>query len=221
MIKKYKKIALILIALMLMLYTYFAIHSNYLIKVGKTKFTTADFYEYLEIKKIAYDYKDIEEDENVLKIIKFSVLEELKNDALFLEFARENSIKVDKEELANYIDEIKSSYPKDTFSEVFTENAINYNAWERQLKNDIIIEKVIKLKITDNIEIEKKEFLKYYATYIKENNFEKTKENENTILNLFKNDKKEKEIKLFLKELQKNMVLEINEKNWKRIINEK
>ena len=214
-----KKIIIIISTIFLLTFLiFFSISPNYLMKVGKSKFTVEDFNENLELSKIAYNYTDIKKNKSALKFIKIKLFNELKNDLFLLEFARIKKISVNKNEIKQHIETIKKSFSDNIFETFFIEKAIKYSAWEQKQIRDLIIKKIIRYEIP--ITIGKDEFIEYYKKYIKNNENKTQNEINKIVFNLLKNDKIEEGVRIFIKKLESEMQFKINEKEWKKIINE-
>lgn len=132
-----------------------------LVLVESQVVTVRDFYDAFEIAKTAYpDFK--RDGASLSLIIGKRVLAQLTEQMLILERARELDIQVSAQELQAAVDDIKKDFPEDTFEKTFLNQAISYRVWEKDLKNRLLVSKVIRADIEDQIRITPEEVANYY-----------------------------------------------------------
>ena len=87
-------------------------------------------------------------------------------EVIFLTEAEKLNIVVSDDDVKKVVEDIKSDYPDDEFERTMLENAVSYDTWEQRMKMRLIMEKLVKTQLEDQIIITKEDVLKYY----KENN---------------------------------------------------
>ncbi len=192
---------------------------TYLVKVGETSITKADFEKAFEIHKTAYDYEVIKKP-RVIKKAMMVFLRETIDEMTLLERARELGIDVSGKELEKAIKKITKDYPKGEFEKTLLESAISYNEWKKELKNRLIMEKVIKNDLTDKIKISSDDIKKYRKKHF--SGAKKSQKNDAAINRLImerlKRKKTEEKYRNWVEQLQKKYTVDINDTQWKGII---
>ncbi|HJX34924.1 MAG TPA: peptidyl-prolyl cis-trans isomerase [Desulfatiglandales bacterium] len=62
---------------------------------------------------------------------------------LIMEYGKEEGITLQDDELKAALSEIKKDYPEDVFNEMLLERYIDYDTWEEELRQDLLIRKII------------------------------------------------------------------------------
>ena len=113
--------------------------NNVLVKIGSDIISIKDFKDRLREYDEHFDNKTPEEK----KILKDSVLNELIEELVMLQYAKKNNIHLAKEELTTKISEIKNDYTHMDFSDLLIEKRISEREWNEKIKKNILIEKSI------------------------------------------------------------------------------
>jgi peptidyl-prolyl cis-trans isomerase C len=108
------------------------------ITVDDTKITKAELNK--DIKRIIYDM-GMSEEEATLSIK--SIIGELTEKYLIMEYGKEEGIILQDDELNTAIGEIKKDYPEDTFDKMLLERYIDYNTWEEEFRQDLLNKKIM------------------------------------------------------------------------------
>jgi hypothetical protein len=119
---------------------------DYLVRIGATVLTEADFNQSFEFQKTAYG--DSISDPEQLKQLKRDIFRELTERAVMLERARETGIRISPEELETAVQSIQQAYPPGEFEKTLLESAISYRMWREELKTRLIIDKLLQKDIT-------------------------------------------------------------------------
>ncbi|MDY6971665.1 MAG: peptidyl-prolyl cis-trans isomerase [Thermodesulfobacteriota bacterium] len=82
--------------------------------------------------------------------LKDEFLERLIDQYLIMEYGRENGISTSEQELNNALRDIRSEYTENAFQDVLLRGYVDYEQWENQLREQLLINKIIK-KVTGSI----------------------------------------------------------------------
>ena len=192
-----------------------------LIRVGDRILTVLDFNKAFEIAKTAYPH-DLKDDPEGYRNARLRLLNQLVVEMIILERAQELNISISSEELNKAVSEIKSDYPEDTFEEVLLENAVSYESWEAQLKNRLLMQKVVDAELKDQIAITPEDIARYYeknyqATDTDAESISADKDINENIIKHLRQQKAEQAYKIWIKELKGKYSIEINDTNWEKL----
>ena len=198
--------------------------NEYLIRVGERITTINDFNLAFEIVRAAYPYTALKNSANFKKA-RLSLLNQLVEQMIILERAREQNICISDSEIKKVIEGIKKDYPEGEFDNTLLEYAISYQSWKKALKNRLLIEKVIIAEIEEQVVITPENISEYY-----EKNYDRfflnfdskedsTNMNEFIIKHLRKKNAEEA-YSDWIKKLRKNYKIEINREQWEKINSE-
>jgi len=191
------------------------------IRAGETVVTTEYINQVIEIAKTSYpSAESISKDQ--MQQIRKKVVEELVEEALIVERARELGLCVTDNELENKITEIRKDYPDNTFENMLLEQAISYNIWKKRLKIRLLVEKTIAQDLQQNITISNTEIESFHREYPKKsinphsdhplkNEKVQIPENTEAVKNFLKNNKSEARYPMWIKGLKERYGLYINE----------
>ena len=193
---------------------------EYLVKVQGSVLMVLDFQREFEITKSAYSHNDIGQDASVYSDAKKQLLNKMVEELIIIERSKELNIIVTDSELEEAVRKIKGDYPESEFEKMLLEYAISYNLWEKRLRTRLLIEKVIAEDLKNNIQITPDDLSKYYHENIKnsaDGKLAKEPVTEIVIKNL-RNLKAEEAYKVWFEGLQKKYKIEINNKQWEKIL---
>ena len=114
----------------------------YLIRIGDRVVTALDFNEAFEVMTAAGLYNS-KENPDAYKDAQLRLLNQMIEEMILLEKAKELGIQISDAEFENVISEFKKDYPAGVFEETLLENAVSYNYWEKRLKIRLLMENVI------------------------------------------------------------------------------
>jgi hypothetical protein len=120
-----------------------------LIRVGESTATVQEFQEAVKSGMAAASVLAGETDS--LQSERYRTLNRLTEELIVLERARELKIRISDEELANAADDFRKDFPDDTFEQTLIENGISYLAWEKGLKRRLLMEKVIRTDVQEDL----------------------------------------------------------------------
>ncbi|MDX2447757.1 MAG: SurA N-terminal domain-containing protein [Desulfobacterales bacterium] len=166
---------------------------------------------------------DMAIDAEILADIQLRILNQLTERLILLERARELNIQVDDAELDGVIASIKSDYPKGEFDQVLIEQAVSYNKWKNDLRIRLLMEKVIDHELNPRIHITPEEISDYYEAHYKTLESDADKETdvsniEAIIVQQVRNSKKEAMYRDWMKALEKQYTLNVNQAAWDRMM---
>jgi hypothetical protein len=190
--------------------------SDFLIRIGSQNVTVLDFNRALEISKSAYPYTHADDLE-----IRRRLLDQLVEEAVLLEKAKELQISISEDEAERAVLEITRDYPDDTFEQILLEKAISFNDWKDRLKKRLLMEKVIAIELAEGIEITSEDISHYVKRHYDEaeNNSPPKGEPTNiTIIKALRREKTEAVYGEWIKDLKKQYAIEINRVQWNKLL---
>jgi len=193
-----------------------------LIQVEDQVMTALDFSKALEFSNTAYPHNAIQ-DKGLLKTIRLRLMDQLIEEMILVQKAKELHIVVSEPEIQKAVDEIKKDYPDDEFRETFLENAVSYETWKNRLKIRILMEKVIRSDLEDKIKVTKEDISGYYKNQDPDGTLDAEAaagepEMNEMIMKNIRRKKAEENYKEWIKNLRKEYKIEINKKLWEKIL---
>ncbi len=195
---------------------------EYLIRVGQRVVTVLDFHKAFEIAEAAFPH-NVLQDSSVLKEAKKRLLNQMTEEMVLLERAKELGVSILESELDKNIAQIKSDYPEGVFEELLLEYAVSYESWKKGLKTRMLIEKLIEKELSARIVITADDISRYYEEYYKASNVKpdlanRSKDLNEKIVKHLRRKKIEEIYKSWIEEIHKRFHIEINEKQWDKIL---
>lgn len=96
-------------------------------------------------------------DPHALQNAKYRVLNQLTEELIILERAKELNLKITPAELENAVNTFREDFPKDQFEKTLIESGINLADWQASLKRRLLIEKVVIHELRDKIPMSTKQ----------------------------------------------------------------
>jgi len=191
---------------------------EYLVRVDGNVATVLDFQRAFETAKSAYPH-NITHESSVYRGVKQQLLNQMIEELIVVQRAKELNITVTDQELGDAVEKIKRDYPEDEFEQMLLEYAISYKLWEKGLRIRLIMEKVITEDLINNIAVTTDDMAKYYSEHLKGGSGDPSNKPavEIAVKNL-RNAKAESAYKVWINELQQKYKIEINMKQWEKII---
>ena len=195
---------------------------EYLIRVGDNVVTVIDFNKAFEIAKTAYSH-NMMQDPAAFKEAQLRLLNQMTEELILLERAKELNISVSEQEVDKTIAKIKSDYPDDVFEKVLLEYAVSYQSWKKGLQMRLLMEKLVERELKDQIVITAEDIEKYYEQNYKGDGLqtefaEKSKDINEKIIKQLRRKKTEKAYKTWIEQIQKRYKIEINKEQWENIV---
>ncbi len=194
---------------------------EYLIRVGKRITTIDDFKRTFEMVKATYSHNALKSSA-YLREARLSLLNQLVEQMIILERAREQNIDISDSEVEEVIAGIKKDYPEGEFDKTLLEYAISYQSWKEALKNRLLIEKVIAEELEEKVVITPGIISEYYERnydrfFLNSGSKEDSANINEFIIKHLRKEKVEEAYKDWIKELKKNYKIEINRERWEEI----
>ncbi len=195
---------------------------EYLIRVGDNVVTVLDFNKAFEIAKTAYSH-NVMQDSAAFREAQIRLLNQMTEELILLERAKELNISVSDQEVDKTIAKIKSDYPDDVFEQVLLEYAVSYQSWKKGLQTRLLMEKLVEQELKDQIVITAEDIEKYYEQNYKGDGLqtefaEKSKDINEKIIKHLRRKKTEKAYKTWLERIHKRYNIEINKEQWENIV---
>ena len=195
---------------------------EYLIRIGERVVTVLDFNKAFEIAEAAFPH-NVLQDSSELKEAKKRLLNQITEEMVLLERAKELGVSILESEVDKNIAEIKSDYPEGVFEEILLEYAVSYESWKKGLKTRMLIEKLIEKELSAQIVITADDISRYYEENYKASNFKQDSANRSKDLNEkivkhLRRKKIEEIYKSWIEKIHKRFNIEINEKQWEKIL---
>ena len=195
----------------------------YLVRVGKQVVSVVDFNKAFEIAKTAYPH-NMMQNPNDVKEAQIRLLNQMTEELILIERAAELEIQVTEEEVENAIAKIKEDYPnEDVFKQTLLEYAVSYESWRKGLKTRLLMEKLVERELKTQIVISPDEIAKHYKeNYSEEQTTQAPVQGERDvdaiIVEQLRRKKTEVAYKAWIEKLQKRYAIEINKKEWEKIL---
>ncbi len=194
---------------------------EYLIQVGESIATVADFNQILEISQTAYPPK-LSKSVKALNDLKLSVIIQLKEELIILERARELKISVSDAEVNQAVQNIQKDYPKDLFEKAFLEHAVSPRLWKERLRVRLLMEKVVAREVKGQITITPEDISRYskdYYKYSQHNSPDKADAAgiQNFIIKYLHMQKEQEAYQSWISQLQKKYTIKVNKIKWEEI----
>ena len=197
-------------------------NQQWAVRVGQQVLTVAEFNQAFEMAKSAYSRQTMQLP-GAVRAVRLQILDQLTEEMLVLERARELGIEISAAEAEKAIAAAKASYPDDVFRQTLIESAVPYAYWEKNLKKRLLIEKVVAVELGEKIVIRPEEVEKYYQDHFaKEEDNSQTKadvtEMERQIIANLRRDKLEAAYSSWIKLLKAKYAIEINKRRLEKVI---
>ena len=190
--------------------------------IGERVVTVLDFNKAFEIAEAAFPH-NVLQDSSELKEAKKRLLNQMTEEMVLLERAKELGVSILESEVDKNIAAIKSDYPEGVFEEILLEYAVSYESWKKGLKTRMLIEKLIQKELSAQIVITADDISRYYEENYKASNFKPDLESRSKYLNEkivkhLRRKKIEEIYKSWIEKIHKRFHIEINEKQWEKIL---
>ena len=195
---------------------------EYFIRVGDSVITVRDFKRAFEIAKASYSYSEMQQPATVREA-QLRFVKQMTEEMILLERGKDIGIKITDAEVKKAVEDIREDYPENEFDQVLLEYAVPYHSWEKRLKARLLMEKVIAKELGDRIQVTPDDVSAYYEAHHENDNLapdmnEVPKDVNEIIIKNIRKRKMEEAYKPWIKKLQKKYIIEINKKQWEKII---
>ena len=196
---------------------------EYLIQVGERIVTVNEFNKALEIAKTAYPHNIMQNPEDYRQT-QLRLLNQMTEELVLLERARELNIDVSDEEVEQAVAAIKADYPDaESFEQTLLEYAVSYPEWENGLRTRLVMEKLVNKELKEQIVITPDEIARYYRENYGSDSMapgmdENSEGFNEMIVNHLRHNKTEKVYRTWIEKIQKRYTIKINQKEWEKIL---
>jgi peptidyl-prolyl cis-trans isomerase C len=137
--------------------------SQAIIQVDDCVLTLAEFKEFFE----AFGISPTEgrKEARVLQEARLRFLLQLVEEMIILRRAEELDVTVSPQELEEAVSRVEGDYTADGFKAAFVKQAISLETWKKRLKSQLIVEKVVRKELTENMTVTPEELREYYDKY--------------------------------------------------------
>ena len=193
---------------------------NYLIKVGESKITVAEFKHAVATASEEAFSGERNIPQEVLNDLRMRVLNQLSEELVIVERAKVLGLSITEAELEAAVSAIKADYPDNTFEETLLENAVSYEAWKQKLATRLLVEKVISKELVDQVQITPDDVAVYYQEHYPRGMDEDQSDQDinKRIVKHLRQQKAEQGYKEWIEHLRKAHPVEINREQWNRMI---
>ena len=181
--------------------------------VGGEPISIVEFEQALELAKVQYSYKDLQDPET-LQFVKEHVLLQLIEDSWIQQRADELGIEVSNEMLNEQVQRIEEDYPAGAFETVLLEKAIAFEDWQDSIRRRLLSEAVIRHDLAASGDVKKADiaqFKKQYPAYANIPDIELAEE--------IRLHKREKAFAKWREKMKKNFPVVIDPEQWAKISN--
>jgi hypothetical protein len=193
---------------------------EYLVRVEESVLMALDFQREFETTRSACLRGDIKQDASICREAKKQLLNQMVEELIIIERAKELNITVSDSEFEESVRRIKQDYPENEFENMLLEYSVSYSMWEKRLRARLLVEKVIAEDLKKNIEITSYDISRYYRENIKNDSNSRLKNKHATeaVIKNLRNLKAQEAYKTWFEKLQKKYKVEINDKQWEKIL---
>lgn len=194
-----------------------------LIQVGERQVTVSEFNKALEIAKTAYPHNIMQNPEDYRQA-QIRLLNQMTEELVLLERARELDIDVTDEEVEQAVAEVKADYPDEqAFEQTLLEYAVSFSEWKNGLRTRLLMEKLVDIELKDQIVITPDEITRYYRENYGNDSIvpgidENSEGFNEMIVNHLRHNKTEKVYRTWIEQIQKRYTIKINQKEWEKIL---
>lgn len=195
---------------------------DYLIRVGSQTITVNEFKQTVEMAGEDAFADEGESQPGDHKDLQIRVLNQLSEELVILEKAKELGIHLSEEQIDKAVNKIKADYPDNTFEETLLENAVSFAIWRKRLAARLMIEKVIAKELVEKVTISPQDIAEYYHAHYPEGTPEDAQQEDvnKRIVEHLRQQKAEENYKSWMEKLRAAYPVELNHKQWDRLNSE-
>lgn len=135
--------------------------STVLMAVGERAFRVDEFERAYRVFRSAHGV-GLEEDPAVERASKLRFIQQVAEQLVLLEYARDVGLEISADALNAAVEDIRGDYPEDLFEQMLLENAVNFVDWKQALRVRLTIDQLIQQELTANVQITEKDIEAYY-----------------------------------------------------------
>ncbi len=143
--------------------------STTIAKVNEEKVTVKEFRKSLEKHKRKYRVDNSDPlNSNSFLWLKTNALNEMIQNTLFRQEAVKSGVTPTQEEIETVLLQAKSGYEEKAFKKHLEIENISQEEWENDLKNNLLIKKLIDKRVNNNVSVNEEEIQKYFEAHAEE-----------------------------------------------------
>lgn len=193
--------------------------NEFFLKVGNSTITVIEYKQ--EVAAAAEEAFPGEREIPVTakKDLRMRVLNQLTEELLISEYARNHGLAISEAELDQEVAAIKADYPDNTFEDTLLENAISFQSWRQKLGRSLLVKKVINKELVDKVKITPEDVSAYYQTHYPQgpSENESTQQLNKRIVYHLRQQKAEQMYPEWIEKLRKDYPVVVNQKQWNRL----
>ena len=195
----------------------------YLIRVGDSTITVAEFKRAVEASGEEAFPGEQAIGKTALDDLRMRVLNQLSEELIIAERAKQLNIVVTDQELEKAIAAVKADYPDDTFEKTLLENAVSFQAWKQKMATRLLVDKVIAKELVDNVQITSDDVTAYFQTHYPEGipDGEDADQINKRIVQHLRHQKAEMLYKNWIEKLRSLFPVDVHQQRWNRLVDEK
>jgi hypothetical protein len=132
-----------------------------LMVVGQRAFRVDEFERAYRVFRSAHGV-GLEEDPAAEQASRLRFIQQLAEQLVLLEYARDIGLEISAEALNKAVEDIRGDYPDDLFEQMLLENAVNFEDWKQALRVRLTIDRLIQQELSANVQITEKDIEAYY-----------------------------------------------------------
>ncbi|MEJ5359763.1 MAG: SurA N-terminal domain-containing protein [Desulfobacterales bacterium] len=134
--------------------------------VGEEKLFARDFHRAFELRKTAYP-GSLDPGAPELREARERLLEELVDELLIRQHARQKGIAVGEEELEAVVASVRAQYPEGAFEQALVEAAVPLEEWKARLRSRLLLEKVMQREFPAEEPFDAAELQEHYERHFR------------------------------------------------------
>ncbi len=193
---------------------------DYLLRVGSSVITVLEFKHAVAAAGEEAFPGEREIPSEAKNDLRMRVLNQLTEELLISEYARNQGFQVTDAELERAVNDIKADYPDNTFEETLLENAVSFKSWRLKLSRRLLVEKVIGKELVDQVKITSEDVATYYQTHYAQGppEGESPEQINIKIVRHLRKQKAEAMYQDWIEKLRKTYSTDLNQNQWDRLI---
>ena len=160
---------------------------------------------------------------SVLRDLRMRVLNQLSEELIIAAHAKVIGVTVSKAEVDEAVNAIKADYPDNTFEETLLENAVSFDTWRQKLATRMLVDKVVKKEIVDQVQITSDDVAGYIRTHFPDGApaGERADAAHQKIVRHLRHEKAEVQYPGWIESMRAKYPVQINQEMWNRLADSK
>lgn len=190
--------------------------------VGEEKLFARDFHRAFELRKIAYP-GSLEPGAPELREARERLLEELVDELLIRQHARQMGIAVGEEELEAVVASVRAQYPEGAFEQTLVESAVPLEEWKARLRSRLLLEKVMQREFPAEEPLDPAELEEHYEWHFRGKAAKADSEEDavglrEMLIDDLRRKKREEAFSLWVESLRRKTPVRVDPVRWEAIL---